>query len=38
MSQPSAFDPVQVMRNLGREPDPWQVEVLDGDHPRLLLN
>jgi hypothetical protein len=29
---------VQLMRNLGMEPDPWQLEVLDGDHPRLLLN
>src|SRR5207302_9076568 len=27
-----------VMRNLGLEPDPWQVEVLEGGHPRLLLN
>jgi hypothetical protein len=26
------------MRNLGLEPDPWQVEVLEGGHPRLLLN
>jgi hypothetical protein len=26
------------MRNLGLEPDPWQVEVLEGRHPRLLLN
>jgi hypothetical protein len=26
------------MRNLGLEPDPWQVEVLEGCHPRLLLN
>jgi hypothetical protein len=29
---------VQIMRNLGLEPDPWQVEVLEGGHPRLLLN
>src|SRR5436190_19802786 len=29
---------VQVMRNLGLEPDPWQVEVLEGGHRRLLLN
>jgi hypothetical protein len=29
---------VRVMRNLGLEPDPWQVEVLEADHPRLLLN
>jgi hypothetical protein len=27
-----------VMRKLGMEPDPWQVEVLEGNHPRLLLN
>jgi hypothetical protein len=26
------------MRNLGLEPDPWQVEVLEAGHPRLLLN
>jgi hypothetical protein len=26
------------MRNLGLNPDPWQVEVLDSPHPRLLLN
>src|SRR5262249_9654831 len=29
---------VQVMRNLGLEPDPWQIDVLESDHPRLLLN
>src|ERR1700730_6710905 len=29
---------VRVMRNLGLEPDPWQVEVLQGGHRRLLLN
>ena len=29
---------VPLMRNLGLEPDPWQVEVLDSTHPRLLLN
>jgi hypothetical protein len=29
---------VRLMRNLGLEPDPWQVEVLEGGHPRLLLN
>jgi len=27
-----------VMRNLGLEPDPWQIDVLESDHPRLLLN
>jgi hypothetical protein len=26
------------MRNLGLEPDPWQVEVLEGGYTRLLLN
>src|SRR5262249_28299588 len=29
---------VNIMRNLGLEPDPWQVEVLEGRHARLLLN
>jgi hypothetical protein len=29
---------VQIMRNLGLEPDPWQVEVLEAGHQRLLLN
>ncbi len=29
---------VQIMRNLGLEPDPWQVEVLEAGHARLLLN
>jgi hypothetical protein len=29
---------VHLMRNLGLEPDPWQVEVLDSPQPRLLLN
>ena len=28
---------VQVMRKLGLEPDPWQIEVLEAGHPRLLL-
>jgi hypothetical protein len=26
------------MQNLGLQPDPWQVEVLEAGHPRLLLN
>jgi hypothetical protein len=26
------------MRHLGLEPDPWQMEVLEAGHPRLLLN
>jgi hypothetical protein len=29
---------VQLMCNLGLQPDPWQIEVLRGGHPRLLLN
>src|SRR5712671_5035280 len=29
---------VRLMRTLGLEPDPWQVEVLQTAHPRLLLN
>jgi hypothetical protein len=29
---------VEVMRRLGLNPDPWQVDVLDGDYERLLLN
>ena len=29
---------VKLMRNLGLEPDPWQIEVLQSKHPRLLLN
>jgi hypothetical protein len=27
-----------MMRHLGLEPDPWQIEVLEGNQPRLLLN
>ena len=34
-SRPPAVD---LMRKLGLEPDPWQVEVLEADHPHLLLN
>jgi hypothetical protein len=34
-ARPSA---VRLMRNLGLEPDPWQAEVLQAAHPRLLLN
>ncbi len=30
--------PVDLMRKLGFEPDPWQIEVLDCGHRRLLLN
>src|SRR5580704_11395690 len=29
---------VRLMRNLGLEPDPWQIQVLETDHKRLLLN
>src|SRR5205807_3321486 len=29
---------VRIMRSLGMEPDPWQIEVLEAGHPRLLLN
>lgn len=29
---------VQLMGNLGLAPDPWQIEVLQGNHQRLLLN
>jgi hypothetical protein len=29
---------VSLLRKLGMEPDPWQMEVLDGNQPRLLLN
>src|SRR3984893_4818019 len=36
--RPSRPPAVQVMRRLGLEPDPWQVEVLEAGHPRLLLN
>src|SRR5713226_480523 len=29
---------VRTMRQLGLEPDPWQIEVLEGNYQRLLLN
>jgi hypothetical protein len=32
------YSPVGIMRRLGMEPDPWQIEVLECTHPRLLLN
>ena len=38
MSNPPRPPTVQLMRKLGLEPDPWQVEVLEGGHPRLPLN
>jgi hypothetical protein len=28
----------EYMRAFGLQPDPWQLDVLDGDHRRLLLN
>ena len=28
----------RIMRHLGLEPDPWQLEVLESDHPRQLRN
>src|SRR5438477_9644368 len=40
MPQPLPDKPpfVTIMRRLDLEPDPWQVEVLEAGHPRLLLN
>src|SRR5260370_30568242 len=40
ISLPPARSPpaVQLLRNLGLDPDPWQIEILEGGHPRLLLN
>lgn len=37
---PSATRPpaVRIMKNLGLDPDPWQIEVLQAGHQRLLLN
>src|SRR5262245_50232975 len=29
---------VRIMRNLGLDPDPWQIEVLESQHPYILLN
>src|SRR5438876_10205106 len=29
---------VEIMRKIGLEPDPWQVEVFQSEHPQLLLN
>src|SRR5438445_5036477 len=37
MNDPREFG-VRLMCNLGMEPDPWQREVLEAGHPRLLLN
>ncbi len=29
---------VQIMRRIGLEPDPWQIEVLESERPQMLLN
>jgi hypothetical protein len=29
---------VEIMRKIGLEPDPWQVEVFQPKHPQILLN
>ena len=29
---------VEIMTRVGLAPDPWQREVLDSDHPQMLLN
>ena len=33
-----ALDPVALAACVGMDPDPWQADVLRGDHPRILLN
>jgi hypothetical protein len=38
MSRIDPIDPVNLMTRLGFAPDPWQVEVLENPHARLLLN
>src|SRR5688500_14526666 len=38
MSTPNPPPFVNIMRSLGLAPDPWQVEVLEAGHRRLLLN
>jgi hypothetical protein len=39
MSEPLFVPPaINIMRKLGMEPDPWQADVLEGGHQRLLLN
>jgi hypothetical protein len=35
---PTFFTATSLMRKFGLEPDPWQIEVLDGGHRRVLLN
>ncbi|HEV2946493.1 MAG TPA: terminase large subunit, partial [Gemmataceae bacterium] len=37
-TEPIESVPVKLMRRLGYQPDPWQIEVLEGGHKRLLLN
>src|SRR6185295_9789495 len=29
---------LQIMRKLGLEPDPWQIEVIKSEHTQILLN
>ena len=38
MLEPFPNYTTHVMRSLGMEPDPWQAQVLEGDHTQLLLN
>ena len=38
MTDPDRPPVVNMMRALGLPPDPWQIQVLEGDHRRLLLN
>jgi Terminase large subunit, T4likevirus-type, N-terminal len=38
MLEPIPCPRVTIMRKLGLEPDPWQIDVLESEHPRLLLN
>ena len=33
-----ALSPVEFCRSIGFEPDPWQRDVLESRHPRILLN
>lgn len=33
----AAFDPAEIMRRAGMEPDPWQLKVLRSRNPRQLL-
>src|SRR5262245_16713650 len=38
MDIPRLPTPTRLMRICGLEPDPWQLQVLEGEHRRLLLN